>query len=283
MLVEPQELVAEYGDWIRNLIPLCNPHQPHHHRINGGHRHCESQGKVPVNRGWAKLADKRRWSGTTLDDIGAEIAAHLNSGGNCGLAVPRGVIVIDADSERDAAQLAQICPDAPFQNTSRGAHAVFRLPPDLEISNRCRVSLHSELQVDLRAHGAQIVCWPSTHQSGAEYIWRSALPAMPEDLPTLPEGLLASIHNQASRKGSRRSAEQWQRLAREGVREGERHSALLSLSGKAFASNLDPKIVYEFLHAWNSRCDPPLPEEHADAVIRDIARREAVKRKGRIQ
>ena len=84
--------------------------------------------------------------GATTNEISAEISDHLNRGGNCGLAVPPDVIILDADSERDAAQLAQACPDAPFQRTSRGGHAVLLLPSNLEISNRCRVSLHSELQ-----------------------------------------------------------------------------------------------------------------------------------------
>jgi hypothetical protein len=231
-----------------------------------------------------ELADKRQHSGATSDEISAEISKHLNKGGNCGLAVPRGVIVLDADSERDAAQLAQACPDAPFQRTSRGGHAVLRLPSNLEISNRCRVSLHSELQVDLRAYGTQIVCWPSIHQSDAEYAWKSALPAAPHDLPELHAAWIPALRNQASIRGTRRSAKQWQQLARDGVREGERHESLCSLSGKLFGSDIDSKLAYELLHAWNlARCSSPLPFNEADALICDIAQREAAKRKRRIR
>ncbi len=284
MGVEPQELVAEYGDWTRHLIPLCNPHQLHRHRLNGVPFTCEAQGKIPTSTGWVELAEKRRCSGATTDEISAEISNHLNKGGNCGLAVPPGVIVLDADSERDAAQLAQACPDAPFQRTSRGGHAVLLLPSNLEISNRCRVSLHSELQVDLRAYGTQIVCWPSIHHSGAPYIWKSALPATPRDLPELPAVWISALRSQASIRGTRRSAKQWQQLARDGVREGERHESLCSLSGKLFGSNIDPKLAYELLHAWSlACCRPPLPFQEADALICDIAQRETAKRKGRIR
>lgn len=276
--VSAQELLAEYTDfWTTQIVFLCSPDRPHQHRD----KTCEQPGKVPVVQGWQRLPDERRQLGIAAEAIAQEAAAHLSRGGNIGLAVPRDVVALDADSSTSAARLAAACPDAPFQKTGRGGHALLGLPESVPITNTCAVRLSEHLEVDLRGHGSQIVVWPSRHHSGVEYVWTTALPSDPNHLPLAPACWL-EIFAQHDRGHARRSPEQWRELAANGVTEGARHSSLLSIAGKVFASSLDPKIGYQLLHAWNrDRCDPPLEHDEADAAIRDIAAKEANRRRRR--
>jgi hypothetical protein len=280
------ELLEEYGQhWAMQLIPLCHPNRAHKHRQrepNGNHsyRPCASLGKVPVLGGWQREPDRRRESETSPDEVAENMAAHLRGGGNIGLATPRGCVFLDGDTREAASRLTSACPDAPFQHTHKGGHVPLRLPDGLNIVNTCRVTLMEGLEVDLRGHGAQIVCWPSVHSAGTPYTWQSGLPPSPEDLPLVPAAWHEALLQHSSER-PRRSAEEWRRLAANGVHEGERHSSLLSLAGKVFGSNLDPIAGYELLHAWNeSRCEPPLPREEAESIICDIAAKERDRRRG---
>ena len=276
--VSAQELLAEYTDfWTIQLIFLCSPDRPHQHRD----KTCDQPGTVPIVAGWQRLPDERRQSGTTADVVAEEAAQHLNRGGNLGLCIPRGAVALDADDSVSANGLVAACPDAPFQKTDRGGHALLGLPESISITNTCKVRLGEHLEVDLRGHRSQIVCWPSRHHSGAEYAWTTGLPADPSQLPLAPASWLETFARH-DRGHTCRSPDQWRDLAANGVTEGARHSSLLSIAGKVFASTLDPKVGYQLLHAWNdARCNPPLEHEEADAAIRDIAAKEANRRRGR--
>ncbi len=269
------DLLAEYGsEWVLHLIPLCSPRAPHQHNAEP----CPQPGKAPVMREWQRLSDERRLRGVSPEQVETQMANHL-ARGNIGLAVPRGCIALDADNAAAAQHLAQACPDAPLQRTHKGVHALFRLPPGLEISNTCRVQLQPGLDVDLRGLGAQIVVWPSTHQTGTPYTWERALPASPSELPLLPLAWQRELEGYNRDGGQRRrSPEEWRQLVSDGVREGERHSALCSIAGAVLASGLRTETATELLLAWNeARCRPPLPRDEAARIIADIAARERAK------
>jgi hypothetical protein len=266
-MIGSAELLTEYGEWIRHLVPLCAPDHG-----------CAAPGKTPHLRGWQKLPDERRREGCSAEGVADELAAHLRRGGNVGLVVPRGAVVLDADDTRARAFLATACPDdAPVQETSRGCHVVLQLPNDLELTNTTRVELLGH-RIDLRGHGSQIVVWPSVHASGHSCRWQRPLPAHPRDLPVLPAALMEALRKHERGRGGR-GVEAWHALVANGVEIGERHSTLCSLAGKIFRSSLDPIIGYELLHAWNTaRCRPPLPHEEAEQIICDIAARESARR-----
>ena len=79
------DLIEEYGAWVRRLVPLC-----------GRDHDCGAPGKIPHIPGWQRIPDERREQGRSVEGIADELAAHLRGGGNVGLVVPRGVIVLDA-------------------------------------------------------------------------------------------------------------------------------------------------------------------------------------------
>jgi hypothetical protein len=262
------DLFDEYGpEWSFQLIPLCGPQHG-----------CAHPGKTPHLHEWNKLPEKRRAQRRTPKSVAAEMAEHFARGGNIGFAVPRGAIVLDADSTESRAFLASASPDTtPCQETARGAHFVYGLRDGLDFRNHVAVEMLGH-HIDIRGVGAQVVVQPSVHRTGALYRWQWSLPDRPEELPPLPPAI-ANALAASSATGKRRSAEEWRELVGGGVAEGERHASLCALSGKVFASTLEPGLGYYLLHAWSqSGCKPPLPHAEADRVIRDVAARENERR-----
>jgi hypothetical protein len=263
-----QEILDEYGpQWTLQLIPLCGPQHG-----------CAHPGKTPHLNGWNKLPEKRRTQRQTPKSVAVEMAKNFARGGNVGLAVPVGVIVLDADSTEARAFLASASPDTtPCQETARGAHFVFKLHSGLDFRNHVAVEMLGH-RIDIRGYGSQITVQPSVHHTGALYRWQRSLPDRPEDLPPLPPAI-ANALAASSAGGKRRSAEEWRELVGEGVAKGERHASLCAVAGKVFASNLEPGCAYHLLHAWNqASCKPPLPRAEADRIIRDVAARECERR-----
>ena len=149
-------------------------------------------------------------------------------------------------------------------------HHYFRHPGG-DIGNRAGVLP----KVDVRAQGGYVVAPPSLHVSGKRYTW--SLTPREVGFADAPAWLLELLQ-QPNGGHSKRSPEEWRSLAAEGVGEGARHSSLCAISGKVFASDLDPTVGCQLLHAWNeARCRPPLPHAEAAKVILDIRDREAAK------
>jgi len=172
------------------LLPLCGPHC-------GGHSGdpCGAPGKRPLDARWQGAA-AQRWADTDTDAESwrARIADHVARGGNVGWCPPAGVLVLDADTPESVAYLEHALPDAPVQDTARGAHYVVRVPVDLALRARSGVEIAPGVRVDLRPGlRAQIVVEPSIHASGALYTWRRSLPADLAELPELPPVLLAVL------------------------------------------------------------------------------------------
>lgn len=171
--------------WLLQLIELCAPGQP-----RGGGR---AQGKEPRTQAWQRLPDQRRAAGVAPDAVASEIGSHLAYGGNVGMSVPVGVVVLDADTDAAAAHLLSLLPDAPRQRTSRGRHFVLRLPIGAQLKNGIKCAIAPGVEIDVRATGGQIVVSPSRHKSGAVYTWERPLPADLDDLPELSADLLVRL------------------------------------------------------------------------------------------
>ena len=55
--------------------------------------------------------------------------------------------------------------------------------------------------------------------------------------------------------------------------EGERNSAIASISGHLLWHGVDEQVLIELLLAWNrARCRPPLPDEEVVSTVESIAR-----------
>ena len=124
-----------------------------------------------------------------------ESAAQWCSGGNnVGLVMPPGLVALDADSQPAAAWCDAALPDAPMQETARGAHFIVRVPANCRIKSTVKVPLAPGVEVDVRSGGqAQIVVEPSIHETGAVYSWKRLLPKAIEDVPECPPGICEAI------------------------------------------------------------------------------------------
>ena len=79
--------------------------------------------------------------------------------------------------------------------------------------------------------------------------------------------------------GTKRSDEEWIRIAREGVTEGMRNSALASVAGLLFRKIPHPKLAAELTLAWHdARCWPALPDNEIARTMESIARLELERR-----
>ena len=158
--------------WWPWLIPVCSPFMPHKHRED-----CTAPGKVPIEAAWNHKAQERAAAGGDVNLRLAQLEKHLDTGGNVGLALPPGIIVLDADSFEAAAWLVDRYPNAPFQRTNSGGHSVFRYDSNRRnIAARTKVEIVPGVVVDLRVGGkSQIVVEPSIHWTGALYEWGAPL------------------------------------------------------------------------------------------------------------
>ncbi len=178
-----ETLLALYGEyWAMQLVRLTSA------ASNG-----RDPGKRVIDRGWKSKPDIRRMTHTSALSVAELLAIHVEAGGNVGLAIPVGVVVLDADTSGAAEYLDQLAPAAPRQDTARGAHFWFRLPPGVKVANRTRVEIDNGIHVDVKSHGGQCVVEPSIHASGFVYEWQRTLPDTPADLPLLPEKLLQAL------------------------------------------------------------------------------------------
>jgi hypothetical protein len=122
--------------------------------------------------------------------------------------------------------------------------------------------------IDLRGDGGYVVAPPSVHPSGQRYAWASGRSPRDVALAPLPRRLLRAF---GARTG--RSLDEWQRLVREGVPQGQRNSTIASLTGHLFWHGIDPEVALELLLAWNRmRCRPPLDDAEVAQVVHNIVR-----------
>lgn len=128
--------------------------------------------------------------------------------------------------------------------------------------------------IDLRAEGGLVVAPPSLHASGRRYAWKAS--HRPDDtVPVqMPVWLLRLAHEETAGPGH--PLTHWRELVSEGVSEGERNSAVASLTGHLLSHRIDRIVALELLLAWNRvRCQPPLPDDEVAATVESIARTRA--------
>ena len=73
--------------------------------------------------------------------------------------------------------------------------------------------------------------------------------------------------------------EEWARLVRQGVAEGNRDRSLTRIAGHLLRRHLDPEVTLELLLAWNAaRCRPPVAEDQVRKVVGSVLRKEMERR-----
>jgi hypothetical protein len=185
-----------------------------------------------------------------------------------------GLVVLDVDTAHggDDSLRALVDEHGPLPATVEarsgggGRHLYFSHPGG-HVPNR--VDLYRG--IDLRADGGVIVAPPSVHPSGGHYRWvRGRSPDALAPAP-LPGWLLQAIA--PSGRGTRHPLSFWRELLAGGVTEGQRNSAIASISGHLLWHGVDEQVLIELLLAWNRvRCRPPLADEEVIRTVESIAR-----------
>lgn len=170
------------------LIPL--------HRFDAVDRQGRPRGKSPLHAGWR-----------TAQTSAEAVVSHCERGGNVGVRLARGQLVVDVDPRNfavDADPLAELSREglldtavAPHVCTgSGGHHFYFKIPEDVSVVD----TLPSYPGVEFKAFGRQVVAAGSIHPNRQPYYW-DELSLEVKFAPKLPVELLNLI-----RRPERKSA-----------------------------------------------------------------------------
>lgn len=194
---------------------------------------------------------------------------------NVGLAVPRGLVVVDIDDLKALPRLraeGRELPATVKSTTGRGLHLFYRVEAEL----RNAVQLFPG--VDLRGVGGYVVAPPSIHPTGAQYRWE--VPPSPASFAEAPGWIGEAALER--RGGHARPPEEWRRITTERVSQGQRNDTLASLAGHLLRCGVDPFVTLQLLLAWNAtRCLPPLPDVEVTRTVDSVAGCELRRRQGR--
>jgi putative DNA primase/helicase len=231
--------------------------------------------KIPLEKNWNAEAAKRWRNGVDRDAHLARAANWIGQGGNLGLALPVGVVALDADTPEAVGRLDAALPDAPMQETAKGAHFIVRVPENANIQASVGVEI-GDIRVDVRVGGrSQIVVAPSVHASGALYTWKRELPADMSELPPCPPLILEAISRKQQRQGNGEAT------ADEEIAEGQRNATLTSLAGTMRRRGMTAQAIEAALLVMNARrCQPPLADVEVRAIARSVARYEPAGEQG---
>ncbi|NJL26453.1 MAG: DNA primase [Thermoanaerobaculia bacterium] len=192
---------------------------------------------------------------------------------NIGVAVPRGYVVLDVDSDEALFRLKAEDRELPATargRTAKGFHYWYRTKQSVQN----RVGLLPG--IDVRAPGGYVVVPPSIHPTGAAYKWLVLLKR--DAIAPAPEWLLQLLSE--TRPPGGRMAESWEDAIAQPVPPGRRNQALTELAGLLFR-RLPAGVANELAFCWaRIKLVPPLPDAEVRRTIDSIAGRELRRRGG---
>ena len=224
---------------------------------------CPSAGKHPVLAHWQSKA--------TNDQVQITEWWLRNNLCNPAIATGKGLVVLDVDGEAGKASLKKLedrYGPLPVTRTvttgSGGKHYHFTCVQ--HISNSAGVLGEG---LDIRADGGLVIAPGALHKSGNLYQWDEG--RSPADVPMapIPDWLLKLLT--AGKKQQKTDIN-----IDDPIPEGKRNTTLNSY-GFSLRRNQGKtmKEIDRTLHELNrSKCNPPLPEEEVDSIVRSIDRLE---------
>ena len=218
----------------------------------------DDAGKAVLDTGWKDVAARRRSKRINAERVAESMADHVASGGNIGLVVPAGIVVVDCDSPEAVARLDNL-DSAPVQCTARGKHFWFRVPMGLNVRNWTR-KLVDGVHLDFKTLGGQVVVEPSIHATGAIYEWRTCLPADESGLPLLPSWIVEALTGQQS--SGETSASGQQRDCPTGQQQDNKTGSSAVQSKQSEHSTLAPAEVFNSVVQFS-----PEVQAEVDAAI----------------
>ena len=230
---------------------------------------------VPVKRADKKPYvkwEKYQHEHPTVDDV----EKWWNMWPDANVAIVTGDIseiwVMDADGPAGVEWINANAPKTGvYSITSKGVHAIFKIPEGVSIANAVRLFP----EIDVRGNGGYVVVPPSIHADGHTYLWRFLLDGW-EDLaewkpPVNGNGAVQSNGN-GNGKGNLNVDLTGVKEApvRIPVAKGERNNALARLAGQWIGMGLDDDEVEVLARSWNETNLPPLDEKELLTTLASI-------------
>lgn len=275
-----EEPKSETLGWALRYATLSLPVVPLH-GIDGtnctcGKADCSSPGKHPLL--WRGLKD------ATVDPERLTGWFARWPTANLGIVTGGSVIVLDVDGAAGAASIeGKVIPPSWTAKTGRGQHIWFKHPGGT-VPNFA----HRLPGLDLRGDGGYVVVPPSVHVSGVGYVWSMSpwdcdlaeAPAWVLELIASPTPQTPSVLRIARQRNPTPDAPtpDWAALL-QGVPEGQRHDVAVRAAGHYLGIGIDPEDVEEMLLGFAARCQPPHDTDDIRRIIRDLAAKDAAKRR----
>lgn len=168
-----------------------------------------------------------------------------------------GIFCVDADGPAGIQWMNTNLPKTGvYSVTSKGVHAIYRIPEDKMVRNAVRLAP----EVDIRGDGGYFVAPPSKHASGHKYQWRFIMDGWDDLAEYRPPNTGGNLNLDLS--GTQES------LINAPVAQGARNNTLARLAGKWFGTGLDEAEVEILARSWNEKNTPPLGEKE---LLRTLA------------
>ena len=183
-----------------------------------------------------------------------------------------GLVVFDFDSE-DAwdwyLEKFKVM-DTPICLTNRLFHHYFQLGKEF---SSCKL----KEGIEIKANGSYVVAPPSIHPSGKKYQWKEGQGIQDVELSSFPKAIRKFLASEKNKGVENITPKKDFKTLLAGVEEGERNNAAARLIGSELGKGKNPDDVWDFIHNWNSKNRPPLPEYELKHVWSSIVQRESMK------
>ena len=179
-------------------------------------------------------------------------------------------LVLDIDGPEGAESIKGLeIPKTPSVRTRRGVQHHFAWP-SIDIEKTTLAGIFKG--VDARGTGGYVKLPPSKCTDGTLYEWLPGLGIHEVSLAIAPKWLTDKLTEKKPQLTTEKNEEHWLSDTLEGVGLGERHEALLKVSGYYF-NCMHPDVALQHIREWNKKNNPPIPDNELDEQLKDLQER----------